>query len=366
MTFTDAFNNAPDATFSKLGMTIDPQRIFDFLFYLSLNLTKALTAVVQRDSFLYWPFVLSALVIALIVAAFAVRTEAATEKRSWWKVVREYCSSAVWWHRSARADYRLYLANALLLPVIFGVLLFSDAHIVNTINAALGRTGTGGVQGLEAASIGSRIVFTLVFFVAYDLGRFLAHCLLHDVPVLWEFHKVHHSAQTLTPMTTFRAHPLDLLVMAWVPAVMTGLSTWIFNQFVATPVSVYTFVGLHALIFAFNLVGLLRHTHVWLSYGPRWGKWFVSPAHHQLHHSCDAKHIGCNRGFELAVWDRLYGTLYVPATKETFRMGLGDGTDERWHSVSRMYLWPFWNAARHVLDWGRRRAVERPPSQPSA
>ena len=45
----------------------------------------------------------------------------------------------------------------------------------------------------------------------------------------------------------------------------------------------------------------------------------------------------CNRGFELAVWDRLYGTLYVPHRQESFRMGLGDGTDEQWHTVRRMY-----------------------------
>jgi sterol desaturase/sphingolipid hydroxylase (fatty acid hydroxylase superfamily) len=191
-------------------------------------------------------------------------------------------------------------------------------------------------------------LFTVLFFIAYDFGRFVAHSLLHDVPVLWEFHKVHHSAETLNPLTTFRAHPLDLLVMAWVPALATGLLTWTFNQVAAAPISAYTFLGLHVLIFAFNLVGLLRHTHVWLHYGPKWGKWFVSPAHHQLHHSCDPRHVGSNRGFELAVWDRLYGTLYVPGPRERFRMGLGDGTDAEWHRVGRMYVRPFVNAAKRL------------------
>jgi len=81
---------------------------------------------------------------------------------------------------------------------------------------------------------------------------------------------------------------------------------------------------------------------VWLSYGLSWGRWLISPAHHQLHHSCEERHFGRNRGFALALWDRLYGTLYVPGTRpETFRLGLGDGSDARYHHVGRMYFLPF-------------------------
>lgn len=244
-----------------------------------------------------------------------------------------------------------------------GVVLFTDAHVAGLVDRLLGRTPSAAAAAQDA-SLTSRVLFTLLFFVAYDFGRFVAHSLLHDVPVLWEFHKVHHSAETLNPMTTFRAHPLDLLVMAWVPAVMTGLATWTFNQFVATPISFYSFLGLHVLIFAFNLVGILRHTHVWLHYGPAWGKWLISPAHHQLHHSCEERHHGgVNRGFELAVWDRLYGTLYVPRQREAFRMGLGDGTDDQWHTVRRMYVLPFVNAGRRLAGHEGRRS-SREDKQP--
>jgi len=103
-----------------------------------------------------------------------------------------------------------------------------------------------------------------------------------------------------------------------------------------------TFLGTHAIIWASNLVGNLRHWHVWLSYGPTLNRWLISPAHHQLHHSCEERHMGCNRGFELAIWDRLYGTLYVPPEyPEEFRMGLNDGSDGRWRSVWQLYWWPF-------------------------
>jgi sterol desaturase/sphingolipid hydroxylase (fatty acid hydroxylase superfamily) len=142
--------------------------------------------------------------------------------------------------------------------------------------------------------------------------------------------------------------------MAWVPALTTGVATWAFNQAAASPVSFYSFLGLHVLVFAFNLVGILRHSQVWLHYGPAWGKWLISPAHHQLHHSCEAEHIGVNRGFELAIWDRLYGTLYVPGRKPPFRMGLGDGTDAQWHNVRAMYVLPFRNARARVASGARK------------
>ncbi|HEX2825387.1 MAG TPA: sterol desaturase family protein [Burkholderiales bacterium] len=340
-------------------MSFDLQSAYHALTYLAYHLTKAVTAFIQRDSFLYWPFALSALLIAIAVAYAAHRARPAGSFAS---RLRASLSRELWWNASARADYRLYFANALLLPVVFGMVLFSEKQVVRWLDAITG--GATDVAAAADASIASRVAFTIVFFLAYDFGRFVAHTLLHDVPLLWEFHKVHHSAETLNPMTTFRAHPVDLAVMAWVPVLMTGLATWTFNK-LAAPVSLYTFLGLHVLVFAFNLIGILRHSHVWLHYGPSWGKWLISPAHHQLHHSREPEHAGgVNRGFELAVWDRLYGTLCVPGRKTEFRMGLGDGTDGQWHNVRRMYVLPFTLAEQRIGNtW--RRLTGRAPAAPA-
>ena len=332
--------------------------VYDATYYVTLNLGKAVTAALQRDSFLYWPFIVSSVIIAALAWRWTVYAISNPERRSWRQFFRDYFGAHIWWHRSARADYVLYVANALVLPLVFGYLLVNEAQVARSIDAALGGAvapgtgaGAGQTQGAaQPASVLVRLLFTLAFFVAYDLGRFLAHSLLHDVPLLWEFHKVHHSAEVLTPMTTFRAHPVDLLVMAWVPALTTGVLAWMFNRFAAGSVSFYSFLGVHALMWAFNLIGNLRHSPVWLSYGPVVGRWLISPAHHQLHHSCEPRHYGCNRGFELAIWDRLYGTLYVPPVHaETFRMGIGDETDGKFHTLARMYFWPFAGAARRLV-----------------
>jgi sterol desaturase/sphingolipid hydroxylase (fatty acid hydroxylase superfamily) len=314
----------------------------DTLHYLLLNLAKVVSVVHQRDSYIYWPYLLSSVVIAFAAWRWLSPTN---QQKPWSEFFNKYFSRTLWWHPSARADYWLYVANALVLPVVFTLLVVDDRQITSLIRGLFGMPD--GPAG--ETSITARVAFTLLFFIAYDFGRFVAHCLLHDVSFLWEFHKVHHSAQVLTPMTSFRAHPVELVLMAWGPIVMTGALAVGFNALVPGRISFYSFLGVHALLFVSNLIGNLRHSPVWVSYGPTWGRWLISPAHHQLHHSYEPRHIGCNRGFELAIWDRLYGTLYVPGRQpEDFRLGLGDESEAGYHHVGRMYAMPFVRAWEQI------------------
>jgi sterol desaturase/sphingolipid hydroxylase (fatty acid hydroxylase superfamily) len=321
--------------------------LHEALHYLAISLATGLSTVFQRDSYLYWPYLLSS--IAIAAAAWRWRTRPAST--NWGDFFRTHFTSLLWWHRSARADYWLYLVNALVMPLAFAVLLVSQRDVVAWFGSAFGLHSGGGTD----AAIGLRVVFTILFFIAYDLGRFLAHCLLHDVPLLWEFHKIHHSAEVLTPMTSFRAHPVELVLMAWGPLVTTGMLATLFSAATGKAPPYYSFLGVHALLFVSNLIGNLRHSPVWISYGARWGRWLISPAHHQLHHSCESRHLGCNRGFELAIWDRLYGTLYVPgAVPEKFKLGLAAHSNHRDHELWRMYLLPFAAIAAGILARMRR------------
>ena len=57
----------------------------------------------------------------------------------------------------------------------------------------------------------------------------------------------------------------------------------------------------------------LQHSHMWIAFRGVLGRIFVSPAHHQVHHSGNPKHFNKNFGSCLALWDWMFGTLYVPA-----------------------------------------------------
>src|SRR5579885_369347 len=316
-------------------------RFFAYLF-------QAILPFLQRQSPLYWPFVVSTLVVAVLF--WRLGKNGGAVRPSWREFRRRFLGRALWWHPSARVDYRYYFVNAVVFPFVVGPALNTGAAIAGGLDDLLdpwiGAPPAGGAGWAATAA------YTVVFFVAYDFGRFVAHSAQHDVPLLWEFHKTHHSAEVLTPLTAFRAHPIDLAVMAWGSALATGLVTLLFRRLAGTGVGFYEFLQMHVLLWFFGLFANLKHWQVWISYGRVLDRWFISPAHHQLHHSAEPQHFGRNRGFELAVWDRLYGTLALPREAEAFRMGLGDGTDGRWHRVWRLYLWPLGLAGQRLVGRG--------------
>ena len=286
-------------------------------------------------SVIWWPFVLFSLAIA-----FAVYAIAHPGPRRLSEFRRRFLSGAIWWHPSSKADYAYYVANGVLFPIAVAPLIVAGATVAVWVDTGL-RVSLGPVQSPLVAATLLRVLYTIAFFVAFDVGRFIAHGWLHDVRWLWPFHKVHHSAEALTPFTSFRMHPVELFLLNAASNVLTGLVSGVVWYVSGGEVGLYTFFGLHVGIAAYNAIGNLRHWHVWVSFGPVLDRWLLSPAHHQIHHSRDERHYGRNRGYALAVWDRLWGTLYVPDREEKLVFGLGDGSDGEWHSVGRMYLQPF-------------------------
>lgn len=312
--------------------------MMDLLTTVVRPVARALFFFLDRSSPLYWPYLLATLLLGWLGWRWFERGAPGSFRS-------RHFSRGQWWHPSARADYRYYLVNALVFAVIVVPLVLSSAWLADAVASALA-FGFGASPGWSAG-LGTKLVYTLLFFVAYDLGRWLAHTLLHDVPLLWEFHKVHHSAEVLTPITAFRVHPVDLLLTLTVTAVLTSLVTGLFLHLYADAVTAFTFLGANFVIGLSGLIANLKHWQVWFRYGPLDG-WWISPAHHQIHHSANPAHWGKNRGFELGIWDRWYGSLHVPAaTNEVTAMGLGDGTDGQWHSVRTLYFAPF------VAAWKR-------------
>lgn len=292
---------------------------------------QALTAFIQPSSYLYWPYTLSTLLLAF------------------WLGRAAFFSRALWWNPSSRQDYKLYFANFLVGPALMTALWINEANVVSGLNHLLGSSTP---PSAWAQSWIARLAFTIVIFIAYDLGRFLAHTLLHHVPALWEIHKVHHSAVVMTPMTSYRLHPFEIVIMSAPAVLLTGVVTWLCNRFLGAGISVYQFLGLHVFLALLSFIDNLRHSPVWISYGAFLNRWIISPAHHQLHHSREARHIGCNIGFSLAIWDRLAGTLIVPSDKpEVFELGLDEASDPQYTGLVSLYVKPLAASVRSLFGF---------------
>lgn len=188
------------------------------------------------------------------------------------------------------------------------------------------------------ASIG----LTACSVVAADFGFILSHRMRHRYQVLWEFHKVHHSATVLTPITADRTHPVDLLFAALVVGVVTGIVSGAARYAFIGKVEALTILGTNAVGFLFTAAGShLRHSHIWWSWGPILSRIFISPARHQVHHSVEPRHLHRNLGGMLAVWDWMAGSLHIPGSNENFSIGLGAIEDRDYASPRDLYTRPF-------------------------
>jgi len=150
-------------------------------------------------------------------------------------------------------------------------------------------------------------------FIISDFAGYWVHRAFH-CGWLWEFHKVHHSAPVMVPLTASRVHFLEKIVGRLVDLVLLGAYAGIFWYACGGEISRYTLFGVTYLVFIFNaLASNLRHSHVWLSFGPRLEHILNSPAQHQIHHSDAPRHFHKNFGTNLSIWTRCSAPSTSPA-----------------------------------------------------
>jgi sterol desaturase/sphingolipid hydroxylase (fatty acid hydroxylase superfamily) len=262
----------------------------------------------------------------------------------------------IYLNRSAIVDYKYYVVNRIISRIL-SILYFGFSFIIigDFINEELTLIfGRSEVMTCEACVGPLLFVYGITLFVVFDFSLFISHHLHHRVPILWEFHKVHHSAGVLTPVTTKRFHPGELIIRASIVSALTGIVNGIFGYLLAERLApseylTISFLNIGIMAFAVNLFANLRHSHIWLSYGYVLSHILISPAQHQIHHSCESRHFDKNLGIVFSVWDWMWGSLYVPRSKESFAIGLLHGEHEEYDGVIKLYALPFQKAAHLVF-----------------
>lgn len=308
---------------------------------------------------LFWGYLGSALLIALLWMVFHKREHPLG-------AFKKLFARDVWCSASARADYMVFMINTLLMGSIVPRLLghATVATFCFTIlhDVFLGRTMLLPNMPAWAIAVG----FTATLFVLDDFARYVVHRLLHAVPVLWAFHKVHHSATRLNPMTVLRTHPLEAIIFAVRGALVQGICIGVFVFCFGERVSLLMVLGANALKFAFNLFGAnLRHSEIPIRYWPWLEKILLSPAQHQIHHSVEPRHHDRNFGVALACWDRWFGTHYHSEPEQSLRYGLGSYSSNP-NTLYSLYLLPFLEGGRHIQNtWKKANCNLRSMSPPS-
>jgi sterol desaturase/sphingolipid hydroxylase (fatty acid hydroxylase superfamily) len=266
--------------------------------------------------------------------------------------LKKVFSFSIWWSPSAKADYRILLINKYLL-VLLSPLLLAQITVASFIFYQLFEWFPARPQFFVAWSDGAiALLFTTCYFLFDDFMRFYVHRLLHRVPFLWAFHKVHHSAEVLTPLTVFRAHPIEALIFSLRSIFTQAVAISVLVFFLGDRADLMTVLGAHIFAFVFNVLGAnLRHSHVAIYYWRSIERWFISPAQHQIHHSIALRHHDKNYGVVLAVWDVMAGSHYYSEKNQKMVFGLSSEKNTcNPHGLYDVYCIPFIECARHVTQ----------------
>jgi len=152
----------------------------------------------------------------------------------------------------------------------------------------------------------------LILFLVRDFLQWNTHRLLHRVPRLWEFHKVHHSVEEMGYAAHLRYHFMETIVyrsIEYLPLAMIGFG-----------------ISDFMLVYVFTLaIGHLNHANIYLPLGPL--RYILNnPQMHIWHHSktLPKGRYGVNYGISLSLWDYLAGSVWMPHNGRDIELGFPD------------------------------------------
>lgn len=194
---------------------------------------------------------------------------------------------------------------------LFSLIIYNAASdvVVNLFNDFLGLFG---IENLVALHLETWPVWLqlITLFVVRDFIQWNVHRLLHRVPWLWEFHKVHHSVQEMGFAAHLRYHWMENVVyrsIEYLPLAMIGFG-------------IDDFFIVHIFTLA---VGHFNHSNLRVNLGP-FKYLFNNPQMHIWHHAKDLPDghpYGINYGITLSLWDYLFNTAVIPHNGRDIELG---------------------------------------------
>lgn len=187
-------------------------------------------------------------------------------------------------------------------------------------------------EGLLGALAMAPLAAGIAGFLLLDLAVYMQHVVFHHVPWFWRLHRVHHADTQFDVTTAIRFHPVEILLsLVWKVAVITA----------------FGIPALAVLVFEIVLNASAMFSHANIGLPPALDRALrvvvVTPDMHRVHHSVVPREINTNFGFNLSIWDRLFGT-YLRAPHQDARVmafGLPGYQQRETSSLVWLLLFPF-------------------------
>lgn len=156
----------------------------------------------------------------------------------------------------------------------------------------------------------------IIFFIVLDFVQWFTHTLLHRLPILWQYHKVHHSVKEMGFAAHLRYHWMENVL--YKPLKTFGVM--ILGGFEPEQAFIVHFVAI--------MIGHFNHSNIKITWGPL--KYIINnPVMHLYHHSyvLPEGSYGVNFGISLSLWDYIFKTNYIPEDSGTIKLGF-EGDDK--------------------------------------
>ncbi|MCF2909593.1 sterol desaturase family protein [Pseudoalteromonas sp. DL2-H2.2] len=300
-------------------MQYTAELIFELIQVIELLLVYPVAEILSNESV----FIATNLFIAILCLHYKKRKQ---NKRLSWKTLKgAFLSSRIWWSQSSRIDYVSLIVNSFCLASAALLIdrYLSGGAVKDSLFVSTWLESVAGPSELDLTPQATVALTTIIAFMVFDFFNYWYHRVLHQSPDLWRIHSRHHSATNLTPFTNFRAHPLEAILRLPITYFASMLVAGLCSYSLGQEASEMLILGTN--LFAFGVLllgGTLVHSHIFLRF-PRWLSYLiVSPAMHQVHHSCKPAHRNKNYGSNLAIWDWMFGTIYLPKSEEKVVFGL--------------------------------------------
>ena len=215
-----------------------------------------------------------------------------------------------------QTDLKHFAANHFMVGLVLLLVNFTLHHAFGALVSAPFQQAVQGIPFIP------QLLLCILFA---DLAQYWTHRAYHEVPFLWKFHSVHHSAKTMDWLAGSRQHMLEIVVTrvaVVAPLFVLGFSEAVMNAYI--------------LIVGFQAV--FNHANVHLPWGPL--KYLiVTPDFHHWHHSSDTEAIDKNYAAHYSFLDYLFGTAVRSERKFPEKYGVvGDYMPD---GFVRQQMFPF-------------------------
>lgn len=163
------------------------------------------------------------------------------------------------------------------------------------------------ITGSPLISLATTTGVVLLALIVNDFATYWAHRFEHRIKFLWRFHRVHHAIENLDAANCYD-HPMDGVVSIVCTTLVGVALGFTYDQFLI----VSAVIAIH-LYFV--------HTRAPMHLGPL-RQWIADNRFHHFHHSRQFEHYNKNFSEYFTVWDRVFGTCYIPADDEMVETGV--------------------------------------------